>query len=113
MSGNGDMDLTGDDFRAILSQFLKRRDLNIVEELLIHVTRKTRLARDAGDQDAGRKPELPRARERRVRRTLRRLGTRREGELESGFVPRPPTPPARTSRGSRYDRQCALTPTSS
>ncbi len=34
-SGNGDMGLTGDDLRAILSKFVKRRDLNIVEELLV------------------------------------------------------------------------------
>ncbi|MGZ4186573.1 MAG: metallophosphoesterase [Solirubrobacteraceae bacterium] len=47
VSGNGDMDLTGDDFAAIWSQFRKRRDLNLVEELLRHVTRKTGLARDA------------------------------------------------------------------
>jgi UDP-2,3-diacylglucosamine pyrophosphatase LpxH len=46
VSGNGDMDLTGDDLRAIWSQFVKRRDLNLVEELLRHVTRKTGLARD-------------------------------------------------------------------
>lgn len=47
VSGNGDMDLTGADFREIWSQFVKRRDLNLVEELLRHVTRKTGLARDA------------------------------------------------------------------
>jgi UDP-2,3-diacylglucosamine pyrophosphatase LpxH len=46
VSGNGDMDLTGDDLRAILSKYDKRRDLNIVEELLDLVTRKTGLARD-------------------------------------------------------------------
>jgi UDP-2,3-diacylglucosamine pyrophosphatase LpxH len=46
VSGNGDMDLTGDDFRAIWGEFSKRQDLNLVEELLRHVTRKTGLARD-------------------------------------------------------------------
>lgn len=46
VSGNGDMDLTGDDFRAIWGQFIRRRDLNLVEELLRHVTRKTGLAWD-------------------------------------------------------------------
>jgi UDP-2,3-diacylglucosamine hydrolase len=46
VSGNGDMDLTAADFGAILKQALKRLDLNIVEELLRHVTRKTGLPRD-------------------------------------------------------------------
>jgi UDP-2,3-diacylglucosamine pyrophosphatase LpxH len=44
VSGNGDMDLTGDDFGAIWSEFRKRRDLNLVAELLKHVSRKTSLA---------------------------------------------------------------------
>jgi UDP-2,3-diacylglucosamine pyrophosphatase LpxH len=43
VSGNGDMDLTADDFRAIWSRAIRRRDLNLVEELLQHVTRKTGL----------------------------------------------------------------------
>jgi UDP-2,3-diacylglucosamine pyrophosphatase LpxH len=43
VSGNGDMDLTGDDLWAIWRQFRKRRDLNLVEELLRHVSRKTGL----------------------------------------------------------------------
>jgi UDP-2,3-diacylglucosamine pyrophosphatase LpxH len=46
VSGNGDMDLSARDFWAIWSQFVKRRDLNLVEELLRHVSRKTGLARD-------------------------------------------------------------------
>ena len=46
VSGNGDMDLTGDDLREIWNQFVKRRDLNLVEELMRHVTRKTGLAPD-------------------------------------------------------------------
>jgi UDP-2,3-diacylglucosamine pyrophosphatase LpxH len=46
VSGNGDMGLTGADIWAILDKAGKRRDLNIVEELLDLVTRKTGLARD-------------------------------------------------------------------
>jgi UDP-2,3-diacylglucosamine pyrophosphatase LpxH len=45
VSGNGDMDLTLNDFGAIWSRFMKRGDLNLVDELLQHVTRKTGLAR--------------------------------------------------------------------
>ena len=45
MSGNGDMDPIGDDFLAILDK-PSAADLNIVEELLPHVTRKTGLAQD-------------------------------------------------------------------
>jgi hypothetical protein len=41
------MDLTRADLRAILSKYDERRDLNIVEELLDQVTRKTHLAQDA------------------------------------------------------------------
>ena len=47
VSGNGDMDLTGADLRVILRKYNDQRDLNIVEELLDHVTRKTHLAQDA------------------------------------------------------------------
>src|SRR3954451_11572684 len=45
VSGNGDMGLTGADLLPILGQAIRRRDLNLVEELLRHVTRKTGLAR--------------------------------------------------------------------
>jgi UDP-2,3-diacylglucosamine pyrophosphatase LpxH len=45
-SGNGDMGLTPGDWAAIVGQAMKRRDLNIVEELLRHVTRRTGLPRD-------------------------------------------------------------------
>jgi UDP-2,3-diacylglucosamine pyrophosphatase LpxH len=45
-SGNGDMRLTRADVRAILSKFLKRGDLNMVEELLGRVSEKTRLTRN-------------------------------------------------------------------
>jgi UDP-2,3-diacylglucosamine pyrophosphatase LpxH len=47
ISGNGDMDLTGKDFWAIWSKFRKRGDLNLVAELMQHVTRKTGLAQGA------------------------------------------------------------------
>ena len=46
VSGNGDMDLTGADLRVILSKYNDQRDLNIVEELLDFVHRKTHLPRD-------------------------------------------------------------------
>jgi UDP-2,3-diacylglucosamine pyrophosphatase LpxH len=44
VSGNGDMDLSGSDFWAIWREFRKRGDLNLVAELLKHVSRKTSLA---------------------------------------------------------------------
>jgi UDP-2,3-diacylglucosamine pyrophosphatase LpxH len=47
VSGNGDMGPVGADVLAILRQAIRRRDLNLVEELLRHVTRKTGLPRDA------------------------------------------------------------------
>jgi UDP-2,3-diacylglucosamine pyrophosphatase LpxH len=47
VNGNGDMGPVGADFLAVLGHALRRLDLNVVEELLRHVTRKTGLGRDA------------------------------------------------------------------
>jgi UDP-2,3-diacylglucosamine hydrolase len=44
VSGNGDMGPTGGDYWAIFRKAVKRRDLNLVAELMEHVTRKTGLA---------------------------------------------------------------------
>ena len=45
--GNGDMGPVGTDFLAVLWRAVRRFDLNVVEELLLHVTRKTGLPQDA------------------------------------------------------------------